>query len=295
MKSSNKINSFILGITTIAVLTSCEDTIPKTQYEQEVAQLNSTISSDQRMRDSIEGVYIATLDEIDNNLDKIREKEGIIIMGPKNATDLRTSKRERIVTNISMINTLIEENKTKLSQLEKSLASYKKGKKELLRSVNLAKERMVLLEEEITELKSILAENEFKIAELNKQLDDKNNQLANLSEKNTSLDKDLNRVYFAEGTYKELRGKNIVIKEGGLLGLGRVETLKQNLDKSQFKELSQKETTSIVLNGKKPKLITKHPVSSYTVSTTENDLAQLTIKDPERFWSYSKFLVVEVK
>jgi chromosome segregation ATPase len=295
MKSSNKINSFILGITTIAVLTSCEDTIPKTQYEQEVAQLNSTISSDQRMRDSIEGVYIATLDEIDNNLDKIREKEGIIIMGPKNATDLRTSKRERIVTNISMINTLIEENKTKLSQLEKSLASYKKGKKELLRSVNLAKERMVLLEEEITELKSILAENEFKIAELNKQLDDKNDQLANLSEKNTSLDKDLNRVYFAEGTYKELRGKNIVIKEGGLLGLGRVETLKQNLDKSQFKELSQKETTSIVLNGKKPKLITKHPVSSYTVSTTENDLAQLTIKDPERFWSYSKFLVVEVK
>jgi hypothetical protein len=295
MKASNKITSIFLGLSALTMLNSCEETVPKAQYDTEIASLNNVISSDEHKRDSLEGVYIATLDEIDNNLDKIRDKEGIIIMGPKNNSDLRSSKKERIVTNISMINTLLEENKTKLAKLEKSLASYKKGKKELVRSINLAKERMVLLEGEIEELKAVLAQNEFKISDLNKQLDEKNMQLASLSEKNTTLNKDLNRVYFTEGTYKELRGKNIVTKEGGLLGIGRVATLKQNLDKSKFTELSQKETTSIVLNGKKPKLITKHPVSSYTVSTTGDDLAQLTIKDPESFWSYSKYLVVEVK
>jgi predicted RNase H-like nuclease (RuvC/YqgF family) len=274
------------------MLSSCKETVLKDEHNAQIANL---IRSDERTRDSLEGLYIATLDEIDNNLDKIRDREGMIIMGPKSNSDLKGSKKEQIVNDISMINTLLEENKNKLAEMEKSLASYKKGKKAMVHSINQAKERMQLLEDEIEELKVVLAQNEFKINDLNKQLDERNSQLASLTEKNTTLDKSLNRVYFKEGTYKELKGSNIIKREGGVLGIGRVATLQQNLDKSKFKELSQKETTSIVLNGKKPKLITRHPVNSYTVSTTGDDLAQLTINDPESFWSYSKYLVVELK
>ncbi len=292
MKASKKITSVFLGLSTLVMFNSCKETVLKDEHD---AQISSLIRSDEKTRDSLEGLYIATLDEIDNNLDKIRDKEGMIIMGPKINSDLRMSKKEEIVNNISFINTLLEENKTKLAQLEKSLAAYKRGKKQLVHSINQAKERMQLQEDEIEELKAVLAQNEFKINDLNKQLDEKNSQLASLSEKNTTLDKSLNRVYFKEGTYKELKGSNIIKKEGGVLGIGRVETLQQNLDKSKFKELNQKETTSITLSGKKAKLITRHPVNSYTVSAPENEMAQLTIKDPESFWSYSKYLVVEVK
>jgi len=292
MKASNKITNVFLGLSSILLLNSCKETVLKDEHNVQIAEL---IRSDEKTRDSLEGLYIATLDEIDNNLDKIRDKEGLIIMGPKTNSDLRISKKEQIVNHISMINTLLEENKKKLAKLEKSLASYKKGKKELLHSIQMAKERMQLQEDEIEELKTVLAQNEFKIKDLNKQLDEKSSQLTSLSERNTTLDKDLNRVYFKEGTYKELQGSNIIKKEGGVLGIGRVETLQQNLDKSKFTELNQKETTSIVLNGKKAKLITRHPVNSYSVSTTENDVAQLTIKDPASFWSYSKYLVVELK
>jgi uncharacterized coiled-coil protein SlyX len=291
MKASNKITSAFLGLSSLVMLYSCKETVLKDEHNAEIANL---IRSDERTRDSLEGLYIATLDEIDDNLDKIRDREGIIIMAPANS-DLKISKKEQIVNNISMINTLLAENKNKLAKMEKSLAAYKKGKKAMVHSINQAKEKMQLLEDEIEELKAVLAQNEFKINDLNKQLDERNIQLASLTEKNTTLDKNLNRVYFKEGTSRELRGSNIIKREGGVLGIGRVETLQQNLDKSKFKELSQKETTSIVLNGKKPKLITRHPVNSYSVSTTENDLAQLTINDPESFWSYSKYLVVELK
>jgi hypothetical protein len=291
MKASNKITSVFLGLSSLVMLYSCKETVLKDEHNAEIANL---IRSDERTRDSLEGLYIATLDEIDDNLDKIRDREGIIIMAPANS-DLKISKKEQIVNNISMINTLLAENKNKLAKMEKSLAAYKKGKKAMVHSINQAKEKMQLLEDEIEELKAVLAQNEFKINDLNKQLDERNIQLASLTEKNTTLDKNLNRVYFKEGTSRELRGSNIIKREGGVLGIGRVETLQQNLDKSKFKELSQKETTSIVLNGKKPKLITRHPVNSYSVSTTENDLAQLTINDPESFWSYSKYLVVELK
>ncbi|MBC7696487.1 MAG: hypothetical protein H7141_13695 [Burkholderiales bacterium] len=292
MIASNKITSVFLGLSSLVLLNSCKETVLKDEHD---AQISNLIRSDEKTRDSLEGLYIATLDEIDNNLDKIKDKEGMIIMGPKINSDLKLSKKEEIVNNISIINTLLEENKNKLAQLEKSLAAYKKGKKQLVHSINQTKERMQLQEDEIEELKTVLAQNEFKINDLNKQLDEKNSQLASLSEKNTTLDKNLNRVYFKEGTYKELKGNNIIRKEGGVLGIGRVETLQQNLDKSKFKELSQKETTSIVLSGKRAKLITRHPVNSYTVNATENEMAQLTINDPESFWSYSKYLVVEVK
>jgi TolA-binding protein len=289
---TKKITNLFLGVTLLASLTSCTETVTMEDYR---AGIENTIEADKTTRDSLEKIYIATLDEIDNNLDKIRNKEGIIIMSPKQNSDIGISKKEKIVNNISIINTLLEDNKNKLTKLEKSLSAYKKGKKELLQSINQAKERMALLEGEIQELKTVLAQNEFKISDLNKQLDEKNSQLASLTEKNTILDKDINRVYFTEGTYKQLKGNNIIIKEGGIFGIGRVKILRQNLDKSKFKELSQKETTSIVLNGKKPKLITQHPLSSYSVTVTSDDVAQLTIKDPNSFWSFSKYLVVEVQ
>jgi chromosome segregation ATPase len=243
---TKKITNLFLGVTLLASLTSCTETVTMEDYR---AGIENTIEADKTTRDSLEKIYIATLDEIDNNLDKIRNKEGIIIMSPKQNSDIGISKKEKIVNNISIINTLLEDNKNKLTKLEKSLSAYKKGKKELLQSINQAKERMALLEGEIQELKTVLAQNEFKISDLNKQLDEKNSQLASLTEKNTILDKDINRVYFTEGTYKQLKGNNIIIKEGGIFGIGRVKILRQNLDKSKFKELSQKETTSIVLNG----------------------------------------------
>lgn len=292
MKAPKTITGIFLTVSTLLVLNSCTETITQEEHRAEIANL---IESDENTRDSLEKVYIATLDEIDKNLDAIHSKEGVIILGPKNNSE-NISKKEHILTNITMINSLLEENKQKLEKLEKSLASYKRGKKEMLKSIEQAKERMALQEQEINELKTLLAQNEFKINELNQKLDAKTVQANALTAQNTLLDKDLNRVYFASGTYKELRDKHILMKEGGVLGVGRVRTLdKNNLDKTKFAELSQKETTAIVLNGKKPKLITKHPINSYTISPSGDEMAQLTIKDPGSFWSYSKYLVVEVK
>lgn len=298
MKTTSKIRNFLLILSTIILLGSCAETITQEEHRAEIANL---IENDANTRDSLEKMYIATLDDIDNNLDAIRDKEGLIIMGPKSNNDLGMSKRDQILNNISMINTLLEDNKAKLDKLEKSLASYKQGKKELLKSISQAKERMLLQEQDIASLKALLAENDFKIAELSKKLDEKTmlsetltSENTTLKEQNTVLDKDLNRVYFASGTYKELKKNNIVAKEGGVLGLGRVKTLEKNLDKSKFSELSQKENTTIALSGKKPKLISRHPINSYTVNITGDDMAQLTIKDPNSFWSYSKYLVVEV-
>lgn len=287
------IKSTILGIAFISLLSlsSCEDSVSLAEHEREITEMQE---QEQFNQDSIEGIYISTLDEIDKNLDAIREKEGMLYF-PSPGDNGDISKKERIINDISMINTLLEQNKEKLAKMEASLSSYKRGKKELLSSIEQSKARILKQEEEIQSLKNMLAENNYKISELNKQLEDKTQLAEALNDRSNKQTKDLNRVYYASGTYKELKQNKIVEKQGGVLGVGRVKKLSRNMDRSKFLELDKTESTVLMVNGKHPKIITDHPVDSYTVTESENNMAQLVIKDPENFWSTSKYLVIEVK
>lgn len=294
MSIMKKLRINIVGIALLGLLflSSCEDYVNLNEHEKQMAEMQEL---EEYKQDSIESLYIATLDEIDKNLDAIRDREGVLMLVPASNADVGVDKKEQIINNISMINTLLEENKEKLKKLESSLAYYKKGKKELLSSIEQSKARIQAQENDIQNLKNLLQENNYKISELNKQLDDKTQLAEVLNDKSNKLNKDLNRVYFASGTYKELKQNKIVEKTGGILGLGRVKKLSKEVDRAKFVELDKTESTVLMVNGKHPKLITNHPVDSYTVTESENDMAQLVIKDPENFWSNSKYLVIEVK
>ncbi len=291
MKTTSKIFATLLVTASLLMVQSCTETITEDEYRAEMINLIETNETEQ---DSLQDVYLTTLDEIDMNLDMIRDREGLIMVSSKSNSDIRISKKEQILNNISMINSLLAENHKKIISLQKNVVAYKKSKKVWIRTINQAKDRMQVQENKINELKNCLEESEFKIAELNKKLDEKTFLAQMLNEKSAGLDKELNRVYFASGTYKELKANHILTKEGGIFGMGRVKTLNQNLDKNQFVELNQKENTTLLLNGKNPKVITKHPASSYTLSNSQNDLAKLTINDPTTFWSASKYLVVQM-
>jgi len=293
MKTLINITGILIGLSLSVMLNSCTETITKEEHSEDITNL---MESDEITRDSLEKLYIATIDEIDNNLDVIRNKEGVIILGPNSNVSENISKKDHILNNIRMINSLMEENRQKIAMLEKSLAYYKQDKTELVNSISEVKNRMSLQEQEINDLKNLLAQNDFTINELNRKLNEKTMLTELMIEENSLLEKDLNRVYFAIGTYKELKNRHLVKKEGGILGIGLVKTInKDNPDNSEFSELNKTETTIIELNGKKPKIITKHPLNSYTMNITGNNIAQLTIKDPESFWNFSKHLIVEVK
>lgn len=292
MKTIKK-TGFILGIIALTSFSSCNETVSKEEHDKQLAFLTESQHEMIASRDSLERLYITTLDEIDKNLDEIRNKKGVIILGPNSNTDQGISKKEQILNNIGMINSLLDDNKKKIARLERSLQSYKKGKTELISSINLAKERILQQEQEIDDLKKLLAENQFKIAELNDRLAVQVKLAEDLDQRNKQLDKELNKVYFVAGTYKELKEKKIVEKTGGLVGLGRVKTLSKQIDKQQLVELNQKENTSLVLQGSEPKLISSHPTNSYTLVPSGPDMVTLTIHNPDSFWSNSRYLVVE--
>lgn len=282
--------AFVLGMT----LTSCSDKEKEEALMQQIQVSNSS-------KDSIENEMVKVMDEINKNLDLIRDKQGMVANTPS-SEDI--SKKEEILHNISLINALIEDNKYKIEQLTKQSKSLGKENSAMKKLAKQMKERIEKQEAEIASLKEQLAEAEFKLADLNVKLDE--SQMANevltseknlLTETNAKLDKDLNKAYFTYGTYEELKSKNIVEKKGGFLGLGKKEALASAFTKnrSSFTEVDVRETKTIPIQGKKPKLVSHHPDGTYTWEVGENGFSTLNITKPEEFWSTSKFLVVEVK
>lgn len=284
----------LIAAATAVLASSC------TNKEKEEAALQQVqvISSS---KDSLENEMVKTMDEINKNLDMIRDKQGMVANTPS-AENL--SKKEEILHNISLINALLEDNKFKMEQLQKQAKKLGKENNAMVKIAKQTKARIEKQEQEIAMLKEQLAQAEFKIAELNTKLDEA--QMANevltseknlLTETNTKMDKDLNKAYFTYGTYKELKDKSIIEKTGGFLGVGKKESLASAFTKnrSSFTELDIREAKSIPIQGKKPKLVTHHPEGSYSWTVGENGYSTLNITKPEEFWSTSKFLVVEVK
>jgi hypothetical protein len=103
---------------------------------------------------------------------------------------------------------------------------------------------------------------------------------------------DMNRVFYAYGTSEELEAAGVIVKEGGFIGIGKKPTLKGDFNDEYFTELDLTKAKSIDIDGgKKMKIITDHPHSSFEVETTGNT-HKVKISDPKNFWKVSKYLVV---
>lgn len=274
--------------------TSCTNKEKEEEALQQVVVANSS-------KDSIENEMVKVMDEINKNLDMIRDKQGMVANTPSSEN---ISKKDEILHNISLINALIEDNKYKMEQLTKQSKRLGKENSAMKKIAKQTKERIEKQEAEIASLKEQLAQAEFKIADLNVKLDE--SQMANevltsektlLTETNAKLDKDLNKAYFTYGTYEELKAKSIVEKKGGFLGVGKKDALASAFTKnrSSFTEVDVREVKTIPIQGKKPKLVTHHPDGSYAWEVGENGFSSLNITKPEEFWSTSKFLVIEIK
>lgn len=284
----------MLGLAAGAMLPAC------TTKEKEEAALKqvSVVSSS---RDSLEHELVNTLDEINQNLDKIRDKQGIIA----NTSGENISKKQSILNNISMINALLADNQSKIEKLEAQARKLGKQKSAMGRLAEQTRERMKKQEDEIALLKEQLAQESYKVEDLNRRMSDM--QMSNealtaekstLSENNARMDKDLNKAYYTYGASKDLKSRGLIEKTGGVLGIGKRETLANAFykNKGAFTEVDIRETKSIPIEGRNPKLITFHPAASYEITENkESKLASLNIKNPEEFWSSSKYLVVEIR
>jgi predicted nucleic acid-binding Zn-ribbon protein len=247
-------------------------------------------------KDSTINEFFKVLNEIESNLAVIKEKEKIIAKTSGAGNELKDDARERINDDIVLINELMEKNRKSIRYLNKQLkeSNLKIGELEerLVQTTKLLEER----DQEIAELKDRLAKLNFDIETLNAKVDTLSTQKQQLKQEVAQKVEKLNTAWFAYGTKKELIDNKVIDKTGGFLGLGKSTKLKSDFDASYFTQIDITKTTIIPLVGKKATLITTHPAETYKlVINQEGIVEKIEILDANKFWSASKYLVIQIE
>ncbi|MDA9312590.1 hypothetical protein N8371_00400 [Vicingaceae bacterium] len=277
---------YFLSIT-IVLLTACnQDKIDNLNKE------NSELSGlTQSQGESIEDM-LGSFNQIQENLIEIKKRQGIIRV---EASGENTGNiADNISADIETISELMKQNEEMIASLN--------GK---LRNSNI---KMTQFGRLIKNLNWQVENKNQEIESLNKQLTDKKILIVQLYFKNDSLVYEnefterklentidiMNEVFYAYGTFKELKEKNVLTKEGGFLGIGQNKELKNNFNQEYFSKVDKRLQTSFLLYAEKAKLITTHPSKSYEIMGTEGAADSLVIKDIDAFWNASKYLVIVV-
>jgi hypothetical protein len=246
-------------------------------------------------RDSVINEWMLTFDQIEKDLNIVKEKENIITIKASDK-EFSKDKKQLILKDIEFINTLLDQNKKKIASLTAQLKNSGGAIKGLQVKVAELEASMKLRENEISELKVALVEKDFAIGQLNVRMSEQQTAIAQKDEKISNQINEMNKAYVAFGTSKDLKEKGILAKEGGFLGLGKKESLPADFSDGAFTQINITETKSIPVNSKTAKFITEHPSSSYElVRDNDNKIASIEIKDPAQFWKISKYAVVEIR
>lgn len=278
----------ILLASVLVLLFSCKDE----EMENKIADLenqNTELNNGSTEKDNQIETYIQSLNEIQDNLAAIKEKQKIVTSSFNMGNgELNTNVKDMIINDMGLINNLLEENKQKLASLNSRL-----------KKSNL---KITELEKMIENMASQLQEKDAEIGSLQTQLANANEQLKvlfeeynnRLEEIGTQTDK-MNTAYYCFGTSKELKEKGVLTKEGGFIGIGKSEKLSADFNKDYFTQIDITLIKSVDLKSKKAKVITTHATDSYKLDGDKSSVDKLVITNPEKFWASSKYLVIVVE
>ncbi len=264
--------------------------------------LNMTIEE----RDSLVNEMASTFDEIEQNLTFIREKRNQLVLDQKEGTQ---DQKKTLVADIKLMNEMLEQSSKKIDDLEKQLKSSGIEIKSFRNKIAKLNESIMEQDKNIQMLKSELDKRDYQIAEMDVQIEKMDSQMvvmqSDISVKADSIlnannliseqDSELNRAFFASGSYNELAENGVLTKEGGFLGIGKNKAIKEKFNENYFTELDKRNTNYFPLFVKKAKIITEHPDSSFRFIEEDNLITYLEIENPEEFWKLSKYAVVETK
>lgn len=277
------------------IFNGCQSNEPNPELEKLKAE-KEAIAKEAASKDSTINSFMESLNEIEDNLREVKQKEGSIKASANSGAELQGTSKDRINQDINDINEIMEENKQKLINLQSKLKKSNIKISQFEKTIERMTEQMAEKDKEIGTLKEQLAAQNIQITELNTNVSSLRTESSGKTQVIEQQVVKMNTAFYAVGTYKELRDNKVVNKEGGFLGLGKKKILKSDFNQDYFTQVDVSKVTSIPINAKSAKVITTHPTSSYKIEMDGKKKAKsLTITNPESFWKSSKYLVITVE
>ena len=245
-------------------------------------------------RDSFINDFISSFNDVERNLDSVSVRQHIIAVNSDNPGELKASQKERINAEIASINSLMDQNRKTIAELNRKIKNSSSKNAQLEKMIATLNDQLSKKDMELTDLNTKLNALNAQVATLEISVDTLTARNGAQSQTIAEETMALHTAYFVVGKSNELQDAKIIDRKGGLLGIGRTSKLSEDFDNSKFTRIDYTQTNNIVVNSDM-KIVTSHPSNSYTLEkdTKDKDLVRnIVITNPELFWSASKYLVV---
>jgi DNA repair exonuclease SbcCD ATPase subunit len=207
------------------------------------------------------------------------------------------NRRVEIRNNLSALKARLAANRQLINELEKKVKNGNGQNAVLNKTIAQLKKHIESQEQRISELESQLANANEQITNLNTQVAETQEQLTNetaakeeAQQEVVDTKNELNTVYYAIGTNKELKKQGLLDKKF----LGSTKVLKEGFNASYFTKADKRNLSVIPTSGKKLKVWTNMPSGSYEIVDEANGTQSLHITNPAQFWSMTSYLVIQI-
>ncbi|NDV67454.1 hypothetical protein [Dysgonomonas sp. 25] len=285
----------LIGCICIGLLASCNvknsEEYKRLEAERDsLAQMNAEGATELKE-------MMAIISDVEEGFDQIRTAENYLAVQSKESGKLSQDKRAEINSNITMINEILKKNKEDIAKLNSQLKNSKNNSSGLQATIKRLNEQLAERALAINELQEALQKRDAQILQLQTDVQDLSDNVQILAEKNElQADKikeqevELNTAYYMFGTKNELKEAKVIT--GGFLASTKV--LNEGIEKDKFITIDIRNVEEIPVYAKKAKILSDHPKGSYGIGTDATGNAVIRISDYQRFWSISRFLIVQV-
>jgi len=273
----------------LAFLTaSCVENSGK--YKTAVAQRDS-LAIEKQALDSNYNQTIALLNDIEAGFAVISQSEKQVQLNIKGVEGNKTNQRELIVAQMKAIKETMEQNKAKIAELRNLESKKRKANSLLTETINRLQIKMDEQGVQIQSLQAELLQKNIVIDELTTTVNNQQNVLEQQKTTITEQVTNMNTVWYCVASSKQLKEAKIVT-DAGLFQSKKV--MENDFDKKAFIQVDLRNISLIATNSNNVKILSSHPQSSYQLVTGADKNITIKITDPSKFWSVSKYLVVQI-
>ena len=273
----------------MGLIVSCTNVKESKEYKELQAQRDSLLMQTADA-DSETAEMMSVISEVEANFERIREAEKYISTQSSQEGEMSQNTKDRVSENFKMINEILQRNKAQLEELNKKYSGSTREMTSLKNTISRLNREMQESTGRLSELQAELALKDEQIAQLSQDITSLALETEKQSEMIREQDRTLNTAYYVFGTARELRDQKIL--SGGFLQATRV--MQDTFNKEYFLTIDIREVTEIPLFAPKAKVWSTHPEGTYEFVEGEDGNLTFTITDTQRFWSLTKYLIVEV-
>lgn len=277
-----KFLSFVLIAAGMAFV-GCNNGATNADDQSEVAD-STAVLVDEKLDNQEVDQMVDIVNAVAACLDSIQVQEDMIFNLPEG------TPKDQIVARLNSFKELLARKQAQINQLTNENKSNKLALANFQKMVDYLQQQLAEKTEYIAKLEDAVQNKDAKISELRYDLNQATAESDYLKDQNYEQDKQLNEVYYIVAEKKEL--KELGLLEGGAFSKKRANYA--NIDKSKFTKKDLRYFDKLVINAKKPKLITEKPADTYTLTDNGDGTTTLQITNAEAFWAASSYLIIQL-